>query len=343
MAQHRLIPPHGVLEARRRRAAGGTSHRRSSPGPPGARTLTTLVLTGIVAGGAVASTTAVWSPGEGLPGRAESAGGDRAGGQEGPPPGTGRADDQERSTAAPAADTADADTQARDAPTGRSVVTPAPPAAEPKTAAAAAPVWRADGPGAFRSTPWNTVRTEQPRMDGDTLRFSVSGPGQRVEFEPDMPVMDEGDEYYFAFSVRLDEDFPAHGSSRQVITQWKNDNPGSAPLDLRVWNGRLALHGGHGHPSGPTTFTKVLGPAPVERWTDVVVHVRFSADPENGSVSAWQDGEQVVCGYRPPGGTLYPGQSSYLKTGLSRDPLITRPAEVAFRDWTVGSTLESVR
>ena len=152
-------------------------------------------------------------------------------------------------------------------------------------------------------------------MDGDALRFAVSGPYQRTELEPAVPALKEGDELYFAFSVRLDEDFPADGSSRQVITQWKNDSPGSAPVDLRVWNGQLVLHGGHGHPSGPSTFTRSLGPAPVGRWSDVVVRVRFSANPDEGSVSAWQDGEQEVGCYHPPGGTLYPGQTSYLKTG----------------------------
>ena len=200
------------------------------------------------------------------------------------------------------------------------MVTPTPAVATPKTTAPAAPLWLADGPEAFRATPWNTVGTTPPRMDGDALRFAVSGPYQRTELEPAVPALKEGDELYFAFSVRLDEDFPADGSSRQVITQWKNDSPGSAPVDLRVWNGQLVLHGGHGHPSGPSTFTRSLGPAPVGRWSDVVVRVRFSANPDEGSVSAWQDGEQEVGCYHPPGGTLYPGQTSYLKTGLARSP-----------------------
>jgi hypothetical protein len=175
------------------------------------------------------------------------------------------------------------------------------------------------------------------------VRFAVTGPHQRTELEPAVPAAREGDEYWYAFSVQLDEHFPAKGSSRQVIAQWKNDGPGSAPVDLRVQNGRLVLHGGYGHPSGPRTFTRELGPAPVGRWADVVVRIRYSARPRDGSVSAWLDGEQKVRRYHPRGGTLYPGQSSYVKTGLSRDPMITRPAEVAVRHWAVGPTLASVR
>jgi hypothetical protein len=325
MPQHRLLDRHGEVEARLRRMTGGTSHRRP---PRNARNLTAVALAGVVAGGALASTVELTSA-EGLPSqRPGSDGGPGLG--PGAPAAPDRVEEPDRDVAAaPESDGA--------------VVTPTPAAATPKTTAPAAPLWLADGPEAFRATPWNTVGTTPPRMDGDALRFAVSGPYQRTELEPAVPALKEGDELYFAFSVRLDEDFPADGSSRQVITQWKNDSPGSAPVDLRVWNGQLVLHGGHGHPSGPSTFTRSLGPAPVGRWSDVVVRVRFSANPDEGSVSAWQDGEQEVGCYHPPGGTLYPGQTSYLKTGLAREPTITRPAEVAFRDWTVGPTLGSVR
>jgi len=324
MSQHRLIHPHGEVEARLRRMTGGTSHRRP---PRNARNLTVVALASVVAGGALASTVELTS-GDGPPSQRPGPGGSESPGPPAPP-------DQ----------SADRNPSAAEAPEGAvdPVVTPTPTAAAPKSTAPQAPLWLGDGPEAFRATPWNTVGTAPPRMEADALRFSVSGPYQRTELEPALPEMKEGDEYYFAFSVRLDENFPANGSSRQVITQWKNDNPGSAPIDLRVRNGELVLHGGHGHPSGPATFTKTLGPAPVGRWSDVVVRVRFSANPDEGSVSAWQDGEQEVGCYHPPGGTLYPGQSSYLKTGLAREPTITRPAEVAFRDWTVGPTLGSVR
>jgi hypothetical protein len=334
MSQHRLLDRHGEVEARLRRMTGGTSHRRP---PRHARNLATVALAGVVAGGALASTVDLTS-GDGPP---------RPGSDGGPGPGTPATPDDvenpERDVAAvpetAVPETAVPETSGAVDP----VVTPTPALAVPKTTAPAAPLWFGDGPDAFRTTPWNTVGTAPPRMDDDALRFAVSGPYQRSELEPAVAPLEEGDELYFAFSVRLDESFPANGSSRQVITQWKNDSPGSAPVDLRVWNGQLVLHGGHGHPSGPSTFTRSLGPAPVGRWSDVVVRVRFSANPDEGSVSAWQDGEQEVGCYHPPGGTLYPGQTSYLKTGLAREPTITRPAEVAFRDWTVGPTLGSVR
>lgn len=331
MPQHQLLSRHGEVEARLRRMTGGTSHRKP---PRNARNLTVVALASVVAGGALASAVDLTS-GDGAPSQRPGPGG----GAQGPGPAATPDQPTDRDVSADPDSAPDPD----DAGAVDPVVTPTPTAATPKSTAPAAPLWLGDGPQAFRSTPWNTVGTAPPRMDADGVRFAVSGPYQRAELEPALPPMTEGDELYFAFSVRLDENFPADGSSRQVITQWKNDSPGSAPVDLRVRNGQLVLHGGHGHPSGPTTFTRNLGPAPVGRWSDVVVRVRFSANPDEGSVSAWQDGEQEVGCYHPPGGTLYPGQSSYLKTGLAREPTITRPAEVAFRDWTVGPTLGSVR
>lgn len=323
MSQHRLIHRHGEVEARLRRMTGGTSHRRP---PRNARNITVVALASVVAGGALASTVDLTS-------------GDRPPSQR---PGSDGGPGAVGAPGAPAEPATDRDVSAPETAVDP-VVTPTPAVATPKTTAPAAPLWLGNEPQAFRTTPWNTVGTTPPRVDDDALRFAVSGPYQRTELEPAVPAMKEGDELYFAFSVRLDEKFPANGSSRQVITQWKNDSPGSAPVDLRVKNGQLVLHGGHGHPSGPSTFTRNLGPAPVGRWSDVVVRVRFSANPEEGSISAWQDGQQEVGCYHPPGGTLYPGQTSYLKTGLAREPMITRPAEVAFRDWTVGPTLSSVR
>jgi hypothetical protein len=314
MTRHRAPSAAAAFDAAP--ASGTPRHRRPSPG---ARHLTAIVLAGAVAGGAVTTGVAL-SAGDGRPARPE-------------------ADDR-----APAPDAAPEAAPPETAPPEAAPPpTPSPVAATPVPEAVPdRPVWRADGPDAFRATPWNTVGTTPPRTDGDVTRFAVTGPHQRSELEPAAPEMREGDEYWFAFSVRLDDRFPAGGSSRQVITQWKNDSPGTAPLDLRVRDGHLVLHGGHGHPSGPRTFDRVLGPAPVEEWSDVVVRIRFSADPDRGDVSVWQDGDQELHSFHPPGGTLYPGQTSYLKTGLSRDPMITRPAAVDFRGWVVGPTRASV-
>ena len=130
-------------------------------------------------------------------------------------------------------------------------------------------------------------------------------------------------------------EFATGAAARQVIARWENDSPGQAPLDLRVNDGELVLHGGEGHPSGPRTFTRTLGPAPIGEWTQLRVLVRFSADPDKAAVSVWRDGRSVVDDDHPRGGTLYPGQQSYLKVGLHRDRTIAAPSTVRFSAWRI--------
>ena len=196
-------------------------------------------------------------------------------------------------------------------------------------------VWRADGPGAFQRTPWNTVGAAPPQVDGDEVSFLLTDRGQRSELEPALPAVHEGDQHDVTFSVRLDGTFAGGSAARQVIARWENDGPGQAPLDLRVNNGELVLRGGEGHPSGPRTFTRSLGRAPIGEWTQLRVRVRFSANPDKAGVSVWRDGRSVVDDDHPRGGTLYPGQQSYLKVGLHRDRTVTATSMVRFRAWRI--------
>jgi hypothetical protein len=126
-----------------------------------------------------------------------------------------------------------------------------------------------------------------------------------------------------------------HSSGHHVILRWENDGPGSSPVDVRVHDGRFVLHGGDGHPSGSRIFSHDLGHAPTGEWTHLAVRVRFSANPEKGHVSVKRDGRTVVANHHPRGGTLYPGQQSYLKAGLRRDAGTSQSASVKLRNWHV--------
>jgi hypothetical protein len=201
--------------------------------------------------------------------------------------------------------------------------------------APASAVWRADGLGAFLRTSWNTVGAMPPQVHGGEVSFQLTGRGQRSELEPALPAVHEGDQHDVTFSVRLDGELATDSQAHQVIARWENDSPGRSPLDLRVDDGELLLHGGEGHPSGPRTFTRALGPAPIGGWTRLRILVRFSADPHKAGVSVWRDGRSVVDDHHPRGGTLYPGQQSYLKVGLHRDRTIATPTTVRFSGWSI--------
>jgi hypothetical protein len=310
MGRHRQTGPPRAQQAALLATGAATSHRRAQSST---RTRSAAVLAvGVLASGVViTAATTSWFQQTALP---ESRAGE---------PGARPAD---RPDAGPAPGPAPAATPT--APSARPIVS------TPTVASAPSTVWQAVDQG-FRQTPWNTVGAAPPRIVGDQVSVLLTGRGQRSELEPDLPALQEGDHHDVAFAVCLGRDFPVGAPDRQVIARWENDSPGPAPLDLRVRDGHLVLHGGEGHPGGGRPFDQSLGPVPTGQWVQVALRVHFSANPEKARVDAWRDGEQVLTDHRPPGGTLYPGQQSYLKMGLHRDPAIAHPAAVHFRDLRV--------
>ena len=165
--------------------------------------------------------------------------------------------------------------------------------------------------------------------------------GSRSEVEPKIDDLRPGDDLYFGFSALLAKGFPTQ-AGWQVITQWKNDFDGSPPLELSLERGQYFLSGGYGHPDGPHHFSKPLGPAETGHRVDWVFHIKFSPDPEVGFVEVWRSGELVLPRFHPEGGTLYPGSSSYLKTGYYRHKDISAPGTIYFDNWKVGTSREVV-
>lgn len=205
-------------------------------------------------------------------------------------------------------------------------------------------LWQADfaqGLAAFRSTPWNIVGAPAPRVTqtaaGPGVQFSMPGGGRRAEIEPSFRSLRDGDDLYFGFSVTLAPGFPAGTDDWQVIAQWKDEGIGSPPLSIKVGKGQFLLDGGfdRGAP-----FQVPMGAAVPGRTQSVVTHVVFGEG--GGSVDAWVDGKQTLRGFRPPAGTLYPGLTSYLKTGIYRDPAIGAPGTLVFDDWRIGTSYGAV-
>jgi hypothetical protein len=243
-------------------------------------------------------------------------------------------------------------------------------AATPVAAPAAAPadgglLWLGDletgDLSQFEDTPWNDVGGEAPRVVTDVVhqgtyavRLGIDGTssssdgiccGSRDEMQPRFRELVTGDDLWFGFSSYLAPGFPTD-AYWQVITQFKQNFDGSPPLELNVERGQYKLEGGQGHPDGPKEFIKDLAPATTGRWVDWVLHVKFSADPDEGYVEVWKDGQQVLDRFSPEGGTLYPApdgnDASYVKTGYYRDPEIDRPGTVYFDNWRIGTSRDAV-
>jgi hypothetical protein len=188
-------------------------------------------------------------------------------------------------------------------------------------AQAAGLVWQSDftnsGFNNFKSTPWNDVGAPAPTLVTSTVnppakaaRFTVPAGGTRSEIEPNVTNFTEGADYYFGDTFTLPADFPVAESSWQVISQWKNADDGSPPVELKIGHNNVILDGGYGYPGAPAgkMYWSVpsLAPATAGSAMKVVLHIHFSSNPSLGSVDAWVGGNQVLTGYHPISGTLYP-------------------------------------
>ncbi|HEY2225961.1 polysaccharide lyase [Actinomycetospora sp.] len=193
----------------------------------------------------------------------------------------------------------------------------------------------------YRSTPWNTEDADDPKAVQSpdvpgraAVEYTVPGGGTRSELEPAYRSFREGDEKWFGFALYLDRDFPVDTSDWQVVAQWKNSGDGSPPLSIQVHDGTFVLEGGE---QIGKHWQRVIGPAKAGARTDLVMRVHFSSDPDEGAVDVSMNGKQVVSDYRPRGGTLYPDEVSYLKTGLYRSSDIGDDGTVYYDDVVIAS------
>lgn len=211
------------------------------------------------------------------------------------------------------------------------------PPVEPPAPPPPAPLWSTDYAdlGAFDSTPWNNVPTA-PRvttLDGQTVgAYSIPSGGSRCENVPTGLRFTRGDVREFRLRTRL-ADVPTTSDWQVAGCQWKNDGAGSPPLAMSINRGAWEIGGGWGWPGTdtPTTpkmQTRPLGPVRLDSWDEWRVRVLFHDDPAVGAVDVWRNGTQMVTGWKPVGGTLYPGLSSYLKVGYYRSTSIRSSAIV---------------
>jgi hypothetical protein len=73
----------------------------------------------------------------------------------------------------------------------------------------------------------------------------------------------------------------------------------------------------------------------------VVLHIHFSTDPAKAQADAWMNGQKRIDAFRPPGGTRYSNDDSYLKTGIYRDTAIDQTAVLYLIDARVARSYDS--
>lgn len=118
--------------------------------------------------------------------------------------------------------------------------------------------------------------------------------GQRAEFSDGRKTtqIEMGKDYWYGLSIFVPEEFKSPTKSNAVLFQWHTQQGGPSPvLSIRV-NAEGWLINGN---ASPTEKRRTLARLPLVkgRWTDWVVHVRWSAKPD-GFWTLWKDGTEVV-------------------------------------------------
>lgn len=145
---------------------------------------------------------------------------------------------------------------------------------------------------------------------GDVPDF---GGGERSEVaaHEDPALTREGDERWYEFSFKFDENFPkAAEGSWFIVMQWHSGD-GSPPLALNVSpEGTLDIGG-----DGVDHEKVAVGKVRRGEWVDYTLHVGFSQSSSKGFVEAWENGVQTVERYNR---ATMSSDENYLKMGIYR-------------------------
>lgn len=126
------------------------------------------------------------------------------------------------------------------------------------------------------------LRASDPEVNGGRrAEFSDGRRLTKIEMEKD---------YWYGLSIFVPEDFKAPVKSNAVLFQWHTQQGGPSPvLSIRAQGDEWLING------NATEKRRTLARLPLVkgRWTDWVVHVRWSAKPD-GFWTIWKDGAEVV-------------------------------------------------
>lgn len=185
------------------------------------------------------------------------------------------------------------------------------------------------------------VISDNPRQGNFALRATViqgddpiNASGNRNEV---VKITNEapGSEYWYSWSTQFPADFPSE-PSWQLFTQWHQAGCcGSPPLEFYVTGEQINLRvgGSEGEVIWTTPLTR-------GQWSDFMMHVKWSDDPNVGFVELWYQGQQVLT--KRMMATQFDKTGQYLKMGLYRDEKIASVGELFHDNFVMGTTMEDV-
>lgn len=127
--------------------------------------------------------------------------------------------------------------------------------------------------------------------EGDAPDFCCGERAQAV-YESAQPIEAEGADLWYDWAFMIDPTYPdAVEPNWQVLMQWHSHGDGAPPLGFYTNGGYVELQtrgSGSGDGATPTAIWRT--PYTKGRWTDIKLHIRWSADPNVGKVEIWKDG-----------------------------------------------------
>lgn len=137
--------------------------------------------------------------------------------------------------------------------------------------------------------------------------------GARAELSADFEPV--GAERWYGFSIYLPETW-AYDQSAEIVTQWHQhwDIGSSPPLSILTRKGQWEISQNW---EGPFYSNTPVGAYQTGRWTDWVVHVKWSAGAD-GLLEIWRDGKPVPGFFGKRGKNTHddPRHGNYMKIGI---------------------------
>jgi hypothetical protein len=137
--------------------------------------------------------------------------------------------------------------------------------------------------------------------------------GARAELSADFEPV--GAERWYGFSIYLPDTW-AYDQSAEIVTQWHQhwDIGSSPPLSIITRKGQWEISQNW---EGPFYSSTPVGAYQTGRWTDWVVHVKWSAG-EGGVLNIWKDGKPVPGFFQKQGKNTHldPRHGNYMKIGI---------------------------
>ncbi|KAJ3147230.1 hypothetical protein HDU86_008066 [Geranomyces michiganensis] len=173
---------------------------------------------------------------------------------------------------------------------------------------------------------------------GDKYKTSS---GNRNELSREDVIIREGNDEFYRWSVRFDEQFPSPKGTWVVAAQW-HSRYSAVPIGLALNGEKLKFVVGN-EMDGPWPGTQVEAWATnLKRgvWYDFIVHLKFSADKNKASTSFWVNGNKVVDNLRAP--NMYRSETNYLKAGLYRKDTIQAVGVLHQDGWMLADRIEDL-